>query len=104
MILLNIPIWFNVIYSFVRPLLNEKMKAKMLFVTESQILKTLQEYIDDEFITDGLFNASKARPLVRLGYMNYGVVGEENTFTKNRPQLDKNGNLLEVNEWDGVYR
>ena len=32
------------------------------------------------------------------------VVGEENTFTKNRPQLDENGNLLEVKEWDGVYR
>ena len=29
-----------------------------------------------------MFNASKARPLVRLGYMNYGVVGEENTFAK----------------------
>ena len=36
--------------------------------------------------------------------MNYGVVGEENTFTKNRPQLDENGNLLEVKEWDGIYR
>ena len=66
--------------------------------------KVLGVYIDDEFIEDGLFNASKARPLVRLGYMNYGVVGEENTFTKNRPQLDENGNLLEVKEWDGVYR
>ena len=59
---------------------------------------------DDEFIENGLFNASKARPLVRLGYMNYGVVGEENTFAKNRPQLDEKGNLLEVKEWDGVYR
>ena len=39
-------------------------------------------YIDDEFINEGLFDASKARPLVRLGYMNYGVVGEENTFAK----------------------
>ncbi len=66
--------------------------------------KVLGVYIDDEFIEDGLFNASKARPLVRLGYMNYGVVGEENTFTKNRPQLDEKGNLLEVKKWDGVYR
>ena len=61
-------------------------------------------YIDDEFINEGLFDASKARPLVRLGYMNYGVVGEENTFTKNRPQLDENGKLKEVKEWDGIYR
>ena len=61
-------------------------------------------YIDDEFINDGLFDASKARPLVRLGYMNYGVVGKENTFAKNRPQLDENGNLKEVKEWDGIYR
>ena len=57
--------------------------------------KVVGVYIDDDYITDGLFNASKARPLVRLGYMNYGVVGEENTFTKNRPQLDENGNLLD---------
>ena len=61
-------------------------------------------YIDDNYISDGLFDASKARPLVRLGYMNYGVVGKENTFTKNRPKLDENGNLKEVEEWDGIYR
>ena len=61
-------------------------------------------YMDDNYITDGLFDASKARPLVRLGYMNYGVVGKENTFTKNRPELDENGNLKEVEEWDGIYR
>ena len=66
--------------------------------------KVLGIYIDDNYIIDGLFDASKARPLVRLGYMNYGVVGEENTFTKNRPELDENGNLKEVKEWDGVYR
>ena len=66
--------------------------------------KVVGVYIDDNFIKNGLFDASKARPLVRLGYMNYGIVGEENTFTKNRPELDDKGNLKEVKEWDGVYR
>jgi len=61
-------------------------------------------YINDKFIKDGLFNASAARPLVRLGYMDYGVVGTENTFSKNRPKLDKYGKLQPVEEWDGVYR
>ena len=61
-------------------------------------------YINDNFLKDGLFNASAARPLVRLGYMDYGVVGSENTFTKNRPKLGKDGKLQPVEEWDGVYR
>ena len=74
-------------------------------LSKKQIKKNeIDYYIDDEFINDGLFDDSKARPLVRLGYMNYGVVGEENTFAKNRPQLDENGNLKEVKEWDGIYR
>ncbi len=61
-------------------------------------------YINDKFIKDGLFNASAARPLVRLGYMDYGVVGSENTFSKNRPKLGKDGKLEPVEEWDGIYR
>ena len=61
-------------------------------------------YINDKFIKDGLFNASAARPLVRLGYMDYGVVGSENTFSKNRPKLGKDGKLEAVEEWDGIYR
>lgn len=61
-------------------------------------------YINDNFIKDGLFNASAARPLVRLGYMDYGVVGSENTFSKNRPKLGKDGKLQPVAEWDGIYR
>ena len=60
--------------------------------------------IMDKFIKDGLFNASAARPLVRLGYMDYGVVGSENTFTKNTPKLGKDGKLEAVKEWDGIYR
>ena len=61
-------------------------------------------YINDRFIKNGLFNVSAARPLARLGYMDYGVVGSENIFSKNRPKLDKEGNLLPVEEWDGIYK
>jgi flavin reductase (DIM6/NTAB) family NADH-FMN oxidoreductase RutF len=61
-------------------------------------------YINEKFIKDGLFDTSAARPLVRLGYMDYGIVGSENTFSKNRPKLGKDGKLQTVEEWDGVYR
>ena len=61
-------------------------------------------FINETFIKDGLFDTAAARPLVRLGYMNYGVVGSENTFSKNRPTLDKDGNLAKVKDWDGKYR
>ncbi|MDA1239080.1 MAG: flavin reductase family protein, partial [Proteobacteria bacterium] len=66
--------------------------------------KVVGIYIDDFYIKDGLFDAASARPLVRLGYMDYGVVGKENTFSKNRPALDQNGKLQDVQEWDGKYR
>ncbi|MDB3916826.1 flavin reductase family protein, partial [Alphaproteobacteria bacterium] len=66
--------------------------------------KVVGIYINDDYIKDGLFNASAARPLVRLGYMDYGVVGSENTFSKNRPKLNKDGKLEPVDEWDGIYR
>ena len=55
-------------------------------------------------IKDGFFDANSARALGRLGYMNYGVVGKENIVSKNRPQLDENGNLKPIEEWDGKYR
>ena len=61
-------------------------------------------FINDSFIKDGIFDTALARPLARLGYMNYGVMGKENTFSKNRPALDKEGNLEKVKEWDGKYR
>lgn len=61
-------------------------------------------FINDEYIKDGFFDANSARALGRLGYMNYGVVGKENIVSKNRPQLDENGNLKPIEEWDGKYR
>ena len=36
--------------------------------------------------------------------MDYGVVGKENLFTKNRPVLDENGMLKEIKSWDGKYK
>ena len=51
-----------------------------------------------------MFNTKKVRPIARLGYMDYGVVGEEKIFTKNRPKLGKDGKLESVKKWDGVYR
>lgn len=41
-------------------------------------------YIDDDLITDGLFDTSRAQPLARLGYMDYSTV--EKTFTLQRPK------------------
>ena len=61
-------------------------------------------YIDDNAIVDGRFDTASVRPLGRLGYMDYGVVGKENIFSKNRPKLNKEGQLESVKEWDGIYR
>jgi flavin reductase (DIM6/NTAB) family NADH-FMN oxidoreductase RutF len=61
-------------------------------------------HINNEYIKDGMFDTAKVRPIARLGYMDYGVVGKENIFSKNRPKLNKDGTLEQVNKWDGVYR
>jgi len=51
-------------------------------------------YIDEKYIKDGLFDTRKARPLGRLGYMDYGIVNDDNIFSQKRPQVDKNGNII----------
>ncbi len=61
-------------------------------------------HINDDCIKDGMFDTQKVRPVARLGYMDYGVVGKENIFSKNRPKLGKDGKLESVKKWDGVYR
>ncbi len=61
-------------------------------------------YIDDDFITDGLFDIRKAKPLGRLGYMDYGIINSENIFSKNRPELDEEGKVKDTLEWDGLYK
>ena len=70
---------------------------------ESDIMD-MNIHINDEYIENGMFNTKKARPVARLGYMDYGVVGQENIFSKNRPKLDSEGKLKEIDKWDGVYR
>ena len=61
-------------------------------------------HINDEYIENDMFNTKKARPVARLGYMDYGVVGEENIFSKNRPKINSDGKLEQVDRWDGAYR
>ena len=51
-------------------------------------------YIDDKYIKDGLFDTRKARPLGRLGYMDYGIINDDNIFSQKRPQVDKDGNII----------
>lgn len=41
-------------------------------------------YIDDGVIVDGLIDLTKVRPISRLGYLDYGVIGE--IFSLPRPQ------------------
>jgi len=61
-------------------------------------------YIDDSYIKNGLFDFRLAEPLGRLGYMDYGIINSKNTFTKNRPTLNKDGEVEPVKDWDGVYK
>lgn len=63
-------------------------------------------YIDDQYIADGIVDTGRMRPLARLGYMDYAVVGPENMFTLNRPTASADGQRAELQPgpWDGVYR
>lgn len=63
-------------------------------------------YIDDRYIRDGIVDTGAMRPLARLGYMDYAVVGAESMFTLNRPTASADGQRAEVQPgpWDGVYR
>ena len=51
-------------------------------------------YIDDEYIKNGLFDTRKAKPLGRLGYMDYGIINDRNMFSKKRPLIDKDGKII----------
>lgn len=63
-------------------------------------------YIDDAYIRDGRFDTAAARPLARMGYMDYAVVTPETTFEMNRPTVSADGRSATVEDgpWDGVYR
>jgi len=61
-------------------------------------------HIDDNYIKDGLFDFKLAEPLGRLGYMDYGIINSKNSFTKNRPKINEEGNVQAVKEWDGTYK
>ncbi len=62
-------------------------------------------HIDDKYIKDGIVKTSEMRPLGRMGYMEYAVVTPETTFSMNRPEVDKDGNVVGVPAgWDGTYR
>jgi flavin reductase (DIM6/NTAB) family NADH-FMN oxidoreductase RutF len=63
-------------------------------------------YIDDAFILGGIVQSGAMRPLARLGYMDYAVLGPESMFTMNRPAASDDGLSAHVTPgaWDGVYR
>ena len=44
-------------------------------------------HIDDDYLTDGLFDAVKAGNVSRLGYMDYSAIDE--IFSMRRPQWKK---------------
>ena len=62
-------------------------------------------FIDDNFITDGIVNTAKMRPLARMGYMDYGVITPDTAFVLQRPKVKDDGTVEDAaGEWDGVYR
>ncbi len=63
-------------------------------------------YIDDRYIALGQVQTAMMRPIARMGYMDYAVVGPDNAFTLNRPLASADGQDASVQPgpWDGVYR
>ena len=63
-------------------------------------------FIDDQYLSDGLFNTAKAGLMARMGYMDYCHVTPENTFSLNRPAVSEDGRdaSLQPGSWDGKYR
>jgi len=63
-------------------------------------------YIDDRYLRDGRIDVAAMRPIARLGYMDYAVVGTEDMFALNRPTVSADGTSASVDNraWDGVYR
>jgi len=68
--------------------------------------EVLGVYIDDRYVRDGRVDVAAMRPIARLGYMDYAVVGEENMFVMNRPAVSADGRSAQAHTkaWDGVYR
>lgn len=46
-------------------------------------------HIDDRYIKDGIVDTAAMRPIARLGYMDYAVVGPDNVFTIERPTAEE---------------
>ena len=46
-------------------------------------------HIDDRYIKSGIVDTAAMRPIARLGYMDYAVVGPENVFTIERPSAEE---------------
>ena len=63
-------------------------------------------YINDEYLSGGLFDRAKAGLIARMGYMDYCHVTPENTFSLNRPKVTEDGRSasLTPGPWDGKYR
>jgi len=78
--------------------------------TESSYWMVLGEvvgiYIDEAYITHGMFDLALVQPLARLGYMDYSVVNADSMFTLNRPRLEDGGESASLipGPWDGSYR
>jgi hypothetical protein len=53
-----------------------------------------------------MVNTGAMQPIARMGYMEYSVVRPETVFAINRPAVNPDGTLADVDpgEWDGVYR
>ena len=61
------------------------LKSNIEGVDNSLVLATVtQIYIQDDSLTDGMFDTQRARPLARLGYRDYSVV--DRTFELERPK------------------
>lgn len=74
------PIALECLYSTTVPLVTSAGAATDASVIIGEVVGI---YIDDEILVDGMVDLTRANPISRLGYMNYGVIGE--TFRMVKP-------------------
>lgn len=74
------PVALECVYNSTVPLVTSAGQVTKAAIVIGEVVGI---YIDDAILVDGMVDLTRANPISRLGYMNYGVIGE--TFRMMKP-------------------